>query len=241
MHGAAATVVALGLSDRCGAVDFRHVAIASTQVTVAEVDPATEAIRLFLRDDAGHPFRTLQALDAWVKRQGRTLAFAMNAGMYRADLSPLGLLVLDGDTRSPLDLADGAGNFYLKPNGVFFIEGRRAGILETDAYRRSAHRPQWATQSGPMLVRDGAIHPAFRADSRSRLVRNGVGVTPSGHVVFAISDGPVSLHEFATLFRDRLGCSNALYLDGVVSGLHAPALGRSDATVPLGPMVGVVE
>lgn len=233
--------IALAVAGTCHAVDFREIATASYRVTVAEVDPARESIRLFLRDGTGRPLRSLQALDAWVKGQGRSLAFAMNAGMYRIDGSPLGLLVAEGRQLSPLNLADAPGNFYLKPNGVFFIEGRTARIEETQAYQRQAHQPTWATQSGPLLVHDGVIHPGFDPRSRSRLVRNGVGVTATGHVVFAISDSPVSFHEFALLFRDGLHCPDALYLDGVVSGLLAPKLGRSDATVPLGPMIGVVE
>jgi uncharacterized protein YigE (DUF2233 family) len=60
-------------------------------------------------------------------------------------------------------------------------------------------------------------------------VRNGVGVVSSERVVLVISREPVSLHGFATFFRDKLGCRDALYLDGAISGMWAPGLGREDA------------
>jgi uncharacterized protein YigE (DUF2233 family) len=53
-----------------------------------------------------------------------------------------------------------------------------------------------------------------------------VGVQSSDRVVFAISREPVTFFEFATLFLDRLGCPNALYLDGEISRFYIP--GRPD-------------
>jgi uncharacterized protein YigE (DUF2233 family) len=98
-----------------------------------------------------------------------------------------------------------------------------------------------ATQSGPLLVSAERIHPAFNPKSVSRLFRNGVGVISPHEVVFAISEGPVSFYEFATLFRDKLHCSDALFLDGTVSSLYAPPLGRNDRKIKLGPIIGVVQ
>ena len=85
---------------------------------------------------------------------------------------------------------------------------------------------------------------ASRSNGSSRCcerLRNGVGVNKSGEAIFVISESGVTLHEFATLFRDRLDCPNALYFDGSVSSLHAPELKRSDSFRLLGPIVGVVE
>jgi uncharacterized protein YigE (DUF2233 family) len=90
-----------------------------------------------------------------------------------------------------------------------------------------------------MLVIEGALHPAFRAESVSRLFRNGVGIGPDRKVLFVISNEPVNFHEFATLFRDALRCRNALFLDGTLSSLHAPSLQRSDYKMPLGPILGI--
>ncbi|MCB1390422.1 MAG: phosphodiester glycosidase family protein, partial [Rhodobacteraceae bacterium] len=93
----------------------------------------------------------------------------------------------------------------------------------------------------PMLVIDGALHPRFLPDSDSLHVRNGVGVSADGHDAwFVISDEPVTFHRFARVFRDVLGVPDALYLDGSVSRLYAPELGRDDWGLPLGPVVGLV-
>jgi len=41
------------------------------------------------------------------------------------------------------------------------------------------------------------------------------------------------------LFRDRLKCPDALYLDGSVSSLFVRSLGRDDERSSLGPIIGV--
>jgi len=46
----------------------------------------------------------------------------------------------------------------------------------------------------------------------------------------------------ARLFRDRLKCDNALFLDGgSVPSLYAPELRRNGNLLPLGPMIAVYE
>ncbi len=40
-------------------------------------------------------------------------------------------------------------------------------------------------------------------------------------VQLVISEAPVRFHDFATLFTEALGCADALYLDGTISGLWA--------------------
>ena len=45
-----------------------------------------------------------------------------------------------------------------------FVDGKRAGVMETRAFLRRNKRPQFATQSGPMLVINGRLHPKFRFD-----------------------------------------------------------------------------
>ncbi|MBS0461086.1 MAG: phosphodiester glycosidase family protein [Proteobacteria bacterium] len=224
------------------AVDYRNPPLADTHATVTRVDPGREKLRLFLDDAAGAPFKRFDAVATWLDAHGQRLVFAMNAGMYEPDRSPVGLFVADGKQRAPLNTKDGVGNFYLKPNGVFFLRADgTAGVLETARYAAAGIQPLLATQSGPLLVDDGIIHPAFNPHSTSRLIRNGVGVDGKGAVIFAISDGPVSLYEFAAFFRDTLHCANALYLDGTVSSLYAPALRRDDARAELGPIIGVVD
>lgn len=214
--------------------------VGDPRFTTIRVDPRTERIELFLRDDAGHPFKHFDQLKSWLAGKNKQLRFAMNAGMYQEDLSPLGLFVQDGKEISRLNLSDGTGNFYLKPNGVFFVSESGPGIVESSEFPALAHGVRLATQSGPLLVRNGILHPSINAASSSRLVRNGVGV--SGHtIMFVISEQPVNFHELATYFRDELHCADALYLDGVVSSLYSTDLKRNDHRADLGPIIGIAH
>jgi prepilin-type processing-associated H-X9-DG protein len=204
--------------------------------TVCAIDLRRQRLRLFWLQEDGRPYGSLGTL---AEKQGGRLSFAMNAGMYDKDQAPVGLYVEDGRELRHASTTDGPGNFHLKPNGVFWVKGDRAGVLDTARYLRTKVRPDYATQSGPMLVIDGQIHPKISADGPSQKIRNGVGVTGDGHVaIFAISERPVTFGAFARLFKDDLGCRNALFLDGSVSSLYAPGIGRSDISRPLGPLVG---
>lgn len=209
--------------------------------TACTVDPRAEELRLWHTAPDGKVFGTFGRLDAALVEDGKRLAFAMNGSMYHEDRSPVGLYVEDGVERSALVTSDGPGNFGLLPNGVFCIGPDGVQVTETLAFEKAAPACTFAAQSGPMLVIGGALHPAFLQNGRSRYVRNGVGVRPDGTVVFAISDVPVNFHSFARLFRDRLGTPNALYIDGNVSRLYAPDIGRNDFGFPLGPIVGTVR
>ena len=206
--------------------------------TVCTVDLRRQRVRLFWLGADGLPYSSLSTL---AEKQGARLSFAMNAGMYDKGQAPVGLYVEDGREMKGVSTANGPGNFHLKPNGVFYVKGERAGVLDTGHYLKARMKPDFATQSGPMLVIDGQIHPKISADGPSLKIRNGVGVREDGRVaVFAISEHPVTFGAFARLFRDDLGCRNALFLDGSVSSLYAPALKRNDLSRPLGPMVGAV-
>ncbi|MEM6666303.1 MAG: phosphodiester glycosidase family protein [Pseudomonadota bacterium] len=170
------------------------------------------------------------------------LIFAMNAGMFHMDRSPVGHFVEDGVEHVRLIRGDGPGNFQLLPNGVFYVADGEVGILETEAFADAELKVDYATQSGPMLVIDGELHPAFRASSDSLFIRNGVGVTDDGQTaVFAISDAPLNFHTFARVFRDGLELDNALFLDGNISLLYAPELSRTDIGLPVGPLVAYVK
>ena len=208
--------------------------------TTIRVDARTERLELFLRDEAGRTFGRFDRLRSWLASRNERLLFAMNAGMFRPDLSPVGLLVQDGQQVSPLNLSDGSGNFFLKPNGVFFVSESGPRIVESAEYPALARGVRLATQSGPLLVRNGVLHPAISAASTSRLLRNGVGIS-GDTVIFVISEQPVNFYEMATYFRDELHCPDALYLDGVVSGLYSTDLQRNDPTADLGPIIGVVQ
>jgi uncharacterized protein YigE (DUF2233 family) len=230
-----------GISGTVQAVQCGAAVSAGKQYTVCRVDIAHEHLQLFLRDDGGQPFKRFDPLEALLEAHGRKLTFAMNAGMYHPDFSPVGLFASAGSELAALNTDPGRGNFFLKPNGVFYLTAAGAGIVESSTYPKLSGPVILATQSGPLLVSRGAIHPAFVPASTSRLIRNGVGVPAPDTAIFAISDEPVNFHEFAVLFRDVLGCPDALYLDGNISSLYSPELRRDDAKWDLGPIIGVVQ
>ncbi|QYF92047.1 phosphodiester glycosidase family protein [Massilia sp. PAMC28688] len=206
--------------------------------TVVTVDTSEDQLQLFWGDAAGKPFRGFAPLNAWLAQQGRELVFATNAGMYHPDFSPVGLLVIEGREVSPLNLGKARGNFFLKPNGVFLVGPDGPQVVASSEYPALARGVRIATQSGPLLLRHGRIHPAFKKDSRSRHIRNGVGVV-GNKAIFVISDDPVTFHEFALFMRDELGCRDALYLDGSISSLYDKEQGRQDLRGLLGPMIAI--
>jgi uncharacterized protein YigE (DUF2233 family) len=209
--------------------------------TVCRFDLRNDHLALFNLDGGGLAYGSFQALADAVKERGKTLAFAMNAGMYDEAQRPIGLYVENGRQMKKLNRRNGAGNFHMKPNGVFYIKGDTGGVMETEAFAKKGLKPDFATQSGPMLVIGGELHPEFSADGYSRKKRNGVGAV-NGHVmVFAISESQVNFYAFARYFRERLKVKDALFLDGTVSSLYAPEMGRSDGFFPLGPIIGLVK
>lgn len=218
----------------------RPLAYQGADYVVCMLDLRRYELKLFWKGPDGEPYggfgRLTRAPD------GRSLVFAMNAGMYQEDRSPVGLYVENGRELRKANTAAGPGNFHLKPNGVFYAIGDTAGVMETARYLKRRPRAVIATQSGPMLVIDGRLHPKIAEDGLSRKVRDGVGAKDPHTVVFAISEAPVTFGQFAHLFRDALGARNALFLDGgSVPGLYAPGLNRSDGPRAMGPIVGAVE
>ena len=114
-------------------------------------------------------------------------------------------------------------------------------VRETDAAVKTLGAATLPTHSGPLLVNPGQRHPAFRESLANRHIRNAGGVDADGLISLAISADPVHCHESAPLFRDELGCPDALFLDGVSSQLHAPGLGHKGSAAALGLMLPVTE
>ena len=200
-------------------------------------DPGAGKIELIAAARTETPIRELADVELSLGERAPAVAFAMNGGMYDEDGRPIGVAIVEGRQVHAINIRKGGGNFHLMPNGVFEVRrDGRAAIVTSDKWRPSPDI-RLATQSGPMLVIDGKLHPSFSPDGTSRYVRNGVGIAPGGRPLFVISSDAVSLGKFARFFRDRLKCRNALFLDGAVSALWDPAAGRRDVTKPLGPII----
>jgi uncharacterized protein YigE (DUF2233 family) len=207
--------------------------------TVCDVQ-AGEDLRLFSQGENGN-LGSFAAVNGLLADDGEALTFAMNAGMYHPDRRPVGLYIENGVEQAPLVTAEGPGNFGLLPNGVFCIREDGFSVVESRTYAARPPACRYATQSGPMLVINGDLHPRFLPDSDSINVRNGVGVSADGlTAIFAISGAAVNFDSFARLFRDALQTPNALFLDGSISRLYAPNLDRDDIGFPMGPIIGTV-
>lgn len=212
-------------------------AYAGATYIVCTIDLATYALRLHWKDEGGVPYGNVGTLARALNRAGVPVVMAVNAGMYHADGAPVGLYIEGGEQLKKANTAGGPGNFHMKPNGVFYFTDDEAGVMETSRFLKSKPRANYATQSGPMLVIDGRIHPRFSVNGPSLKIRNGVGVRDPHTVIFAISNGAVSFGDFARLFRDILKCQNALFLDGSISSLWAPSVGHTGEFWPAGPIV----
>ncbi|HEX8333653.1 MAG TPA: phosphodiester glycosidase family protein [Segetibacter sp.] len=202
------------------------------------VDPGKQDLQMFWKDDKNEVFRSIQNLELWLNKQKRKLVFAMNGGMYKPGNTPKGLYIEKQVVLSQLDTSSGDGNFFLKPNGVFYITNDNIPeISETHIFYNSG-KIKYATQSGPMLVINGQIHPAFNEGSKNLNIRNGVGILPDNKVVFAMSKSEINFYDFAKYFKN-MGCKNALYLDGLVSRTYLPEKNWTQTDGDFGVIIGV--
>ncbi|MBX9850375.1 MAG: phosphodiester glycosidase family protein [Cytophagaceae bacterium] len=217
-----------------------HPCVDLTKFEIYKVDLRKQKIEFFLKDSSGKNYNSFKNLKTSLEKQNRNLKFAMNGGMYQTDYSPLGLYIENGKTIRPLNQLSGEGNFYMKPNGVFFItKENKAGISQTEKF--SSRNILYATQSGPMLVIDGRIHHAFNKASQNVHIRNGVGILSEHELYFVISKEKVTFYEMATVFKDYLKCNNALYLDGFVSKMYLPQKNWNDLGGEFGVIIAETE
>jgi uncharacterized protein YigE (DUF2233 family) len=228
--GATAAATAQATPCRDATVDGKSYAICT-------FDLKTSTLKLHWKNESGQPYGNVGTLARSSGRVGGPVSMALNAGMYHADGSPVGLYIESGKQLVKANTAGGPGNFHMKPNGIFYFSADDAGVMETGKFLKLKPKTEFATQSGPMLVIDGRLHPKFSADGPSLKIRNGVGVRDGQTVVFAISNEAVSFGDFGRLFRDTLKCPNALFLDGSISSLWAPSVNRADEFWPAGPIV----
>ncbi|WP_210514920.1 phosphodiester glycosidase family protein [Hymenobacter terricola] len=221
------------------------------------VDLNDDKIELHLdQDSVKHAkFTSLERLREHYKQLGQSPAMITNAGMFHANQEPVGLLISNGVVINPLNVQKPATdeNFYLSPNGVFFIDSHNVGRIDsTGGYQRQwearqrQHEVREATQSGPMLVINNRLNSHFSELSTNAKVRSGVGIinqvgNTGSRVIFLATDGGSTFYDFSTTFRDLFGCSNALFLDGAISRMYLAGEQTNYTGGFFGPMVSVIS
>ena len=197
-----------------------------------EVDTKTEKVVIYNRQ-------------ASIDMEAKPLMIT-NGGMFDPDYSPHGLLVCNHKVYKKLDTRTAKNaNFYLQPNGVFLIEGGKYAVLPTKVFQEkypdlNEKSPDFATQSGPMLVIDDSINNAFTKGSLNTNIRSGVGIMPNGNPVFIICTG-INFYDFAALFKNKFGCRSALFLDGAISEMFVGLPQQQKlGDYSFGPMIAVM-
>ena len=204
------------------------------------VDLKNQEIGFFLEKEDGEKIKNFKNLQKWLKAKNKNLVFAMNGGMYNKDFSPQGLYIENGITINKIDTTQiGYGNFYMQPNGVFYITKDLQGRIITSKDFTNEN-VKFATQSGPMLLIKGKIHNSFNKGSKNLNIRNGVGILPNGKLVFAMSKEKINFYDFANYFKS-LGCLNALYLDGFISKTYLPEKGFTNMKGEFGVIIGEIK
>lgn len=216
--------------------------LAGNTFDVYRVANKGRGIQLYWKDNKGKILKSLGNLKAYTAHKGKKLLFAANAGMYTTEFGPKGLYIENGKTLKKIDLKKGPStNFYMQPNGVFYMTATGGHIATTADYTAVKEKTIYATQSGPMLVVNGEINNTFTRGSKNINIRSAVGIDDAGNVIFVISEGLVNFYDLATLFRDQLHCKNALFLDGGISRAYIPDLQRMDTDGEFGVIIGITE
>lgn len=204
------------------------------------VDPNKQDLKFYWKNEKQENFKSIGNLKNYLESKNKQLLFAMNGGMYQKDGSPQGLYIENFKTLTYLDNGNGDGNFYLKPNGVFFITKNNEAVISITENFKFSENIKYATQSGPMLVSNGKIHTEFKEGSVNLNIRNGVGILPDNTILFAMSKEPINFYDFAVFFKSK-GCKNALYLDGLVSRTYFPEENWVQKDGNFGVIIGVTS
>ena len=169
-----------------------------------------------------------------------------NAGMFETNYKPLGLYIENSKELVALNCKDPNDlNFYLMPNGVFFIDTtNHAYIKETGNFKKEYSKKmktiKLATQSGPMLIIDNKYHKEFQEKSHNIIVRNGIGIINPSKIVIGYSDN-VNFYTFSQIFKEFFKCENALFLDGAISKMYIHDLKPNELGGEFGPILSVSE
>ena len=213
---------------------------------IANLD--SEQIRMHLFNHGKQKYYSLGAVKERLLNDKLEPLMITNGGMYTKSNEPVGLYIESGSNISyRLDTSKRVSdeNFYLYPNGVFYIDSNNIAHINTTDYffklqQEGKVNPISATQSGPMLVIDGKLHDKFSPGSQNEKIRSGVGLVNKKTVVFLITLDESNFYNFATVFKDIFSCKDALFLDGAISQMYLkninPVVGGN-----FGPIISVTK
>ncbi|MBB4805361.1 uncharacterized protein YigE (DUF2233 family) [Chryseobacterium defluvii] len=208
---------------------------------IYQSDIKNENLEFYWKDDKSQILKSIGNLKKYVNEENKELIFAMNGGMFTPDNHPKGIFIQNYKIITELDTLSGEGNFYMNPNGVFYInENNEAGIATTKNYNKYCINSKFATQSGPMLIISGKINPLFQKNSKNLNIRNGVGISENGKMIFAMSKKEINFYDFAAFFQS-MDCKNALYLDGFVSRTYLPQQNWIQEDGNFGVIIGITR
>ncbi len=216
-------------------VDFNHLKFDVAKVETKNIS----SIQFYSKYTYNQDSLQIDSLKYSLQDQKKELLFATNGGIFSPQFTPLGLYIENGKVISDINLNIGEGNFYLQPNGVFLLKRNNAQITESQEYTYASDI-DFGLQSGPMLVSNNTINPLFNRDSQNKYIRSGVGIDNEGNIFFALSNTPVTFYEFASFFKDHLGCPEALYLDGAISEMYIPKI-RENMRENFSVIIGIVK
>jgi uncharacterized protein YigE (DUF2233 family) len=105
------------------------------------VNPKKQPFVFYYQNDKQENYKSILNLKLALEQKQKKLLFATNGGMYKKDHSPQGLFIQNYKTITPIDTNSGGGNFYLLPNGVFYITDKNiAHICKTEDFKKNKIR-----------------------------------------------------------------------------------------------------
>lgn len=182
------------------------------------VNPKVSIIEFYWKNELGEPYRNFICLDSCLRMRGRHLIFAMNGGIFDKDSTPCGLYIENEKELKMINKQNGTGNFYLKPNGIFYLTKSNIPKICETSELNTFDTIKYAIQSGPLLIHKGKICNSFQT-FRIKFIRNAVGILADSRIVLTISKLEVTINELAQHLHE-LGCTDALYLDGAISDYY---------------------
>ena len=176
--------------------------------TVYKPDLNKEIIKMYWKDENNKAYSELSKFIQ--ENTGDKINFATNGGIYSEEYEPNGLYIENHKIISKINLADGEGNFYMQPNGVFYIQNNQPKISESKAFEYNENI-SYATQSGPLLIENGVINKKIGKNSESFKIRSAVGIDRENKVFFLMSSEKINFYDFSKYALDKLNCKDLLF------------------------------